>query len=259
MKPRLSVLTACLLAGAAFPATAQVRTDDWDLRREPARTTAAVEFESGLGILVRCEGRTYQAVIVGLPTAEGPTRPLRIGYGDAPLVEETWNAGASPEMAVSDFPAPFARKLREGGRLQIVAPGAGSGGRNLRHDVTLPASSAAVDATLEACGRPLRDPLDVELGRITAGGLPARMGWRRQPEPRFPRGSLINSGWATVSCIAQADGYLRNCIVETEYPAGGGFGEEAVRAAERASLANLDQPTARMLPSRVGFRVNFQR
>jgi len=65
------------------------------------------------------------------------------------------------------------------------------------------------------------------------------MTWRRRPtgeelERLYPPAARDRSieGKATVRCVVAADGRLGNCIVLSETPAGMGFGDASVRAAE---------------------------
>lgn len=227
---------------------------DWDLIRDPQNklTIAVIAFDSGLGIAVRCHNRAYQALIAGLPPVEGERRTLRIVFGDKEEAVSSWNVALQNDTAVSDFPAPFARELRNGGRVQIIVPDGGGPGRNLRHVLQLPASTAAIDETLTACGRPLVDPRDAELEEIGPTGLPFNLEWKRVPRPDYPGGRTYTRGQAVLTCVGEQDGRLRDCEIESEHPMGGGFGEAALRSTRAARTTPLDRPR------RIGFRINFR-
>lgn len=253
----LAVLLACAVA---LPASAQDADRDWDMLRDPAKklTMAYTQFDSGLGVAARCVDESYEAIITGLPPAGGgETRMLQVAFGDDELRQQRWSVAVNDTIAVSDLPAPFARKLREGGRLRILIPGAAEGGRNLLHDLTLPASSTSIDETLTVCERPLTDPRDAELEALPEGGLPVSMVWASRPRPGFPGPIRYARGFATVMCLTNPNGSLRDCSVESEHPQGGGFGEAALRAARRARVANAEDPTAPMPLRRILYRTNF--
>ena len=264
-------ILALLLCAVALPVLAQdigasgaapAQDDgDWDVLRDPRKklVMASTLFDNGLGIAVRCVDQSYEALLVGLPVApEGETRPLRLAYGDKPMFDSTWNVAIEPTVAVSSYPAPFARSVREGGRMQIVVPNGAGDGRNLRYDLTLPASGAAIDETLAACGRPLDDPRDAELADIGASGLPGDMIWRRAPRPTYPTRSRYAKGFAVVSCLSNPDGSLRDCVIETEHPQGGHFGEATLRSIGTARLRMTADQDAPVAARQVGFRVTYR-
>lgn len=257
MQRPLVVLLACAVA---LPALAQDADRDWDMLRDPGKklTIAYTRFDSGLGIAARCVDESYEALITGLPSAGGgETRILRVAFGDDELREQRWNVAVNDTIAVSELPAPFARKLREGGRLRILIPGGAEGGRNLLHDLTLPASSTSIDETLTVCERPLTDARDAELEALPEGGLPTSLNWASRPRPTFPDPIRYARGFATVLCLTNPDGSLRDCSVESEHPQEGGFGASALRAARRARVANADDPGGPVPLSRVLYRTNF--
>ena len=247
-----------LCAGSALAQDAPADAD-WDLVKDEAKKTtiAYVTTTAGLSIATRCVNGGYSALIFGLPevTRRTKTRPLQITFRDEEASEWRWNVTTDRSGAVADFPAPFARELRQGGRLQIVVPDGAGEGRNLRYDLELPASGSAIDETLTACNRPLVDPRDQELEAIGEDGLQVGMRWDRQIRPRYPSQSRYLEGFAVTTCVAQPDGKLRDCVIETEHPGDGRFGEAVLKAARDATVAyDGDQPTA---PRMMAFRVNF--
>lgn len=257
MNRSLTILAACAIA---LPALAQDTGRDWDMLRDPAKklTVAYTQFDSGLGIVARCVGQSYEAMLVGLPPAgAGEARTLQVAFGDGPLHAQRWNVAIDDTVAVSELPAPFARKLRDGGRLRVMIPGGAEGGRNLLHDLTLPASSVSIDETLAVCQRPLTDLRDVELAALPENGLPANLVWVRGPQPSFPERIKYARGFAMIMCLTRPDGSLRDCSIEAEHPQDGGFGEAALRATRRARVANSDHPTAPVPLGRLLYRNNF--
>ena len=258
---RLSALCVAL-SMAASPATAQEAATpaDWDLVRDERQKVvmAYTVFDVGLGVTVRCHDGVYDAVIGGLPPAgDRQTRRLAVAFGDGPRHEMDWNVAVEDTMAVSPLPAPLARRLREGGRMQIVVPGGAEGGRNLRYDLELPASSAAIDETLTACGRPLADPRDAELEALGVDGLFGGVKWLERPRPEYPMGmTTYTRGFATVTCLTTAEGRLRDCVTEAEHPRDAGFGEAVVRSTRRARLGPLEGEGP-VPVRRIYFRTNF--
>lgn len=259
MTPFRLVPALAVLAVAAS-ALAQDVPVDWDMQRDPATETvvAYVPMTTGLVIGVRCVKGDFAAIIAGLPEARRGerTRTLRIGSPDH-LHDSRWNVTTDRTVAIADYPARFARNLREGGAVSILIPGGGGEGRNLRHDIELPRSSAAIDEVLTACDRPLVDPRDALLPEIEEGGLPSGVTWQRRPRPVFPQ-SAYASGYAVVSCMATAEGRLEQCILEAQHPADSAFGRAALRSTGDARLTSPNEPEGRMTPRMVAFRFNFR-
>ena len=250
-----------LLLGAALPAMAQDAAEpDWDISRDPAKKSviAYIPLTTGLALAVRCVDGAFDAVIAGLPTyPQGrPTRPLHLAFGDDTMRETNWSVTTDRTVAISDYPAAFARSLRKGGPLKIMIPRGADDGRNLVHNLTLPPSSAAIAETMAACDRPLEDPRDALLPDIEAGGLPAGITGARQPRPRYPNTNNA-TGYAVLTCVAGADGALSQCEVESEQPAKSRFGEAALRATPNARIASATEPTGQITPRMIAFRVNF--
>ena len=247
-----------LCAGGALAQDAPADAD-WDLVKDEAKKTtiAYVTTTAGLSIATRCVNGGYSALLVGFPETprRTKTRALGLTFRDEEGSEWRWNVTTDRTAVVADFPAPFARELRQGGRLQIVVPDGAGPGQNLRYDLELPASGSAIDQTLSACDRPLVDPRDLELDAIAEDGLQVGMRWDRRIRPTYPFRSRYAEGFAVTTCVAQPDGTLRDCVIETEHPGDGRFGEAVLKAARDATVAyDGDQPTA---PRMMAFRVNF--
>lgn len=243
--------------GAALPASDE---PDWEIMRHPERKSvvAYIPLTSGLTLGVRCVDGALDAVIAGLPEYPRgqPTRPLHLAFGEAPMRPTNWSVTTDRTVAISDYPATFARSVRKGGPLRIMIPGGASGGRNLVHDLVLPPSSAAIGETLSACGRPLEDPRDALLPDIEANGLPSGIRWERAPRPRYPMTNYA-SGYAVISCIGGADGALSQCEIESEQPVKSRFAEAALRSTRDARIASDTEPTGQIRPRMIAFRVNF--
>lgn len=256
-----SLFSAAAVLAVALPALAQDASQDWDLVRDAdAKVVLAhTGYDNGLGITLRCVDGGYQAILSGLPSA-GPrarVRPISIAFGDDSFRTRSWNVATTDTIAVGPTPAPFARVLRKGGRMQIVIPNGGGEGRNLRYDLTLPASSTSIDETLTACGKPLDDPRDALLEDLGETGLPGGFSWARMPRPEYPSGSRYATGFAVVTCVTNPDGALSDCVVETEHPRDGGFGDATLRATRRARAQLASSPGAPLPTVLVEFRANY--
>lgn len=252
-------LTAFLACAVALPALAQDASADWDLARDQRKKllVAYTQFDNGVSIATRCADGGFEAVIGGLPPAGRATsRPLRLAFGDGDLVESRWNVATDDTIAVSELPAPFARELREGGRLRILVPGGAAGGRNLMYDLVLPASSESIDETLTTCGRPLVDPRDAELDALQEDGVPRNLSWAVRPRAQFPN-TRYARGFAVITCVSNPDGSLRDCAIESEHPRDGRFGEATLASARRARLQNLADPGGPVPPGRVLYKTHF--
>jgi TonB family protein len=251
---------ACVLL-AALPALAQDALQDWELIRD-ARAKAVLahtSYDNGLTIALRCVDGGYEALLAGLPAQSSRTqsRPIGIAFGDNEMDMQRWSIATNETIAVGETPAPFARKLREGGRLQVLVPDGAGEGRNLRYDLTLPASSASIDATLTACERPLVDPRDAELEAIPDDGLPGGFTWATLPRGEYPSSSRYARGFAVITCMTSPNGQLRDCMVESEHPHDGKFGDAAMRAVRRARVAGPEGAGAPVPPGMVKFRQVF--
>lgn len=258
--PPVRLLISLALSAVAASASAQEAPTDWDVQRDPANQSliAFVPMTTGLAVGVRCIKGDLAAIIAGLPEVgrNDRVRTLKIG-APGHLHDSRWNVTTDRTVAIADYPAPFARRLREGGPISIMIPGGTGEGRNLRHDLDLPASSAAIDEVLTACDRPLVDPRDALLPEIGAGGLPSGVAWERQPRPVFPRSNYA-SGYAVVSCMMTADGRLEQCLLEAQHPADSAFGRAAMRSTDAARLTSPNEAPGRFTPRMVAFRFNFR-
>lgn len=252
-------LAALLVCATAFPALAQDADQDWDVMNDPRKklTVAYTQFDNGVGIATRCVDGGFEVILSGLPPAgRATTRPLRIAFGDENLAESRWTVAINDTVAVSELPAPFARELRAGGRLRILVPNGASEGRNLLYDLTLPASSVSIDQTLTTCNRPLVDPRDAELDALQEDGVPVNLAWAVRPAPEYPASNYAR-GFAVATCVANPDGTLRDCAIETEHPRDGRFGAAALAGAQRARLQNMAEPGAPIPLTLVLYKTHF--
>jgi len=273
-----AVLFLCLSSSAAWaqeasqpPAPGDSAREDWTLARLPEHdaVVATIGFTSGLNLIARCQGGVYDLMISGLTEApkNQPTRELGIQVGDEGESKTTvWTVGSQRTMAFSRIPALVARDLAEGGKLQVVIPADRPGGPRTRYVMDVEPSSQAIAETLTACGRPVIDPREERADQIEGNGqdgLPAAVMWRTMPRPTFPesvRGRSPRMGYVVLSCVAEDDGGLTECVTESEQPPGYHLGLAVQRSLPRARLKLTDEAAAsgRPLAGRlIVFSVNF--
>jgi hypothetical protein len=257
MKRALVLLT---VSAIAFPASARAASDDWDIVRDPAKKSvlAFTSFDNGLSVGFRCVDGSFHAVITGLPPSQEGRRMLELQFRDAESRPTMWTATTNASTVLGDLPAPLAREFRQGGSLGLTVPNGAADGRNLRYQVDLPASGAAVDEALTACGRPLVDPRDRDLEAIGATGLSGGLAWHRLPRPDFPFPPRYTEGFAVLTCMTTPTGTVRDCVVEMEHPHDGGFGRAAVKGAERSRIQNAGEPGQPVPVRRFSFLTNFR-
>jgi hypothetical protein len=255
------LLISTMIACTASPAFAQSAEADWDMVRDPAsKTTMAVlTTTTGLNMAVRCVDGAFNAVLAGLPAtpAGQDNRMLRLKFRDDEAFASQWTLTTDRSVVVADFPAAFARKIREGGQVQITVPDGAGPGRNMRYDLTLPPSTAAIDEVLSVCGRPSVDPRDVATLDIGTSGLPEGMTWATPPRPNYPRNRYA-SGSVVMTCIVNPDASLSDCLIESEHPADGRFGQAALRAMPQARVASRGETEGQYPRRMVALRVSFR-
>lgn len=250
----LGAFAAGLLTSLAAPAVAQEAPspgEDWVLTESPDQklTAAVAAFTSGIGIIARCQNGAYDVFIAGLPKAprDAYTREIGLEVGDDGEIRTTvWTVGSDRSTAFSRLPAIVARQLAEGGKLQIVVPGA-EGEPRTRYVMALNPSSRAIETTLTACGRLLVDPRDHDVEGNGQDGLPDGIVWAQTPQLRFPppiAGRSITDGYVALSCVSTADGRLENCQVESEQPPRFNLARNVQRAVLDARVRLSDEAAA---------------
>lgn len=251
---RYARTTLALLLGlvaVSGPAGAQ-DGDDWDFGQDPARklTIAAVSFEN-FGVAVRCMNGSLSVVMSGLPTASG-VRRLRYGVGEAPGAESRWVSGRDSNAAFAVWPRRVATEMSRGGPLVVLAPRADG---LQRYAVDLPPSREAVGRVFQACGLTLDAP---EEDAGPTGEQFAGLTWRDSPRPSFPDRTSASAGLAGVTCTLRADGTLRGCKAESEFPEGSGFGRAAELGAHRTGRVQAIDPSGPSLEGRtIAFITNY--
>lgn len=252
---------AAVLAMATAPAFAQEAGDDWDLTVDEAQgmMLATVGYSSGQTLAVRCMGGDLDLLIAGLPPMEGVSRRIEATYADGRTEAGGWFTANDGSLIFSPAPAMDARRLRQGGPLQLsVALEFPVTSPLRRYALDLPAQSANLDRVLDACGAGGSDPRD-DLIRwnqpVDMTGL-----WRRQPAPMYPEAAVhLGAGFATFSCVVAEGGRLTDCRTERESHARRyGFGESSLRSLRDARVAMAEEggpPPGTLLLGTIRFRV----
>lgn len=223
---------AALLAAALTihtPAFAQ-DGDDWDYgeNSEQKLSIAAVSFEN-FGVAVRCLDGNLSVLMAGLPAGGGGRRALTYRVGSGPEFHSTWVSARGGATAFALWPRAVARDFSAGGPLTVVVL-TEDGPRRISTE--LPPSPTAVARVFQACGR---DLVPAEQNEAPRDEDFAGLKWIKAPEGSFPSNARFAEGLAAVQCRVNADGYLRGCTAESEFPEGSGFGRAAVLAAHRSA------------------------
>jgi TonB family protein len=245
---RGAIVAGGLALLCASPAAAQTVAGEWKLTVDSARDLTLATFASagGQGLAVRCQAGVLDVLALGLPAFPSATRYMETTYGVRAPEAAHWFSSPDGALAYSPTPAMTARRLREGGRLEVsaaVAPDETSALR--RYAVDLPSDAAAVDRALAACGEPLtkaRDALSLwRQPRVMAPSM-----WRRPPNPEVPEAAYATTtriGFAVLSCVVTEDGRPVDCDVEYQSDRRTGFGSSAIRAM-RTARVDMDKASA---------------
>ncbi len=217
---------------------AQDAGDDWDLVQDPSQnlTMAVLAFDGGQAVAVRCLAPTFEVILTGLPPRTGSTVALEIGFDDEDLRDIHWWTSEVPGLYVAVHPGLLARRLREGGDLNVVVAAEGEEARR-RYVMSLVPSGAAIDATLAACGLP-RDETRASGDSWVRPDSRDTLTWDSRPTPTFPDRAIGRSNWGHVflSCVALPTGRVEQCQIDSERPENLGFGEAALASARRARV-----------------------
>lgn len=251
-----------VLVAVASPAMAQEAGDDWDLTVDEAQgvTLATVGYSSGQALAVRCRAGELDVLVSGLPPMEGVSRRIEATYRDGRTEAGSWITANDGSLIFSPAPALDARRLRQGGSLQLSVALEFPTTRPLRRYVLdLPTQSANLDRVLDDCGAGAPDPRD----DLVRWNQPIGMTdlWRRQPVPDYPEAAAhLGSGFATFSCVVAEGGRLTDCRTERESHAPRyGFGEAALRSLRDARVATADEggpPPGTLLLATMRFRLS---
>jgi len=237
-----------LMAGSAPAQDNPPATDDWDLSHDPASkvTMASVSFSSGQTVAVRCVDGSFDVMIAGLAphtNAESTSLPMAATIEGRPI-SGVWRSNEARTTGFSTVPRMAARQLRQGGDIETVLEIGNDTTRRYMFD--LPADHNNLDRVMEACGVPFSDARDDLPSSWTADENGTGPLWAERPNisNSYPRQALQRgiSGSATVSCIVQSRGRLRDCRVESEQPRGAGFGASLITAAQDARLIMPEDP-----------------
>jgi len=251
-----------LLALAASPAVAQDAGDGWDLIVDESQnmTLAVVGYSSGQTLAVRCRDGDLELLLSGLPPLETLTRYVEAAYSDGRVEAGLWFTSGEGSLVFSPAPHLDARRLRQGGPLQLsvaILPDPEAPLR--RYALDLPSDSANLDHVLADCGASRPDARD-DLVRWSIPRGEGVVFWTRQPTPHYPQAAIsVRSGLVVLSCVTVGDGRLDSCRVEREaqhrrY----GFGESALKSMRDARVAPAAEggpPAGRLLITTIRFQI----
>jgi hypothetical protein len=228
-------LAVAILFATASPALAQDAAEDWDLAVDPGQelTLASLDFGDN-ALTLRCKAGVLDFLLTGTPLSTEAIRAVRVTAGGIADERQAWHTQPGLPVLSASEPDRLARQLRAGGDLDVRIEPVTTGERALRFRLTLPASGAALDRVLSACGASLTDEWDL---RPRAGGT---VTWAHQELPEYPEaGAMRNIGLASVrmACIVPASGRFEECRILYEAPEGLGFGRNALAAARGSSVA----------------------
>lgn len=267
---RRAVVIASAIALLAAPATAQQPGDGWDLIVDEGQNMmmAVAAYSSGQTIAVRCRDGDLELLLSGLPplegevpqTLEGGTRRIETGYSDGRVEAGYWLTSGDGSLVFSPVPRLDARRLRQGGALQLsVAVNPDPAAPPRRYALDLPTDTANLDQVLAECGAGHPDARD-DMIRWSVPPAASASFWRRLPTPRYPQaGVQVASAFVVFSCIAAGDGRLTDCRTEREsHHRRFRFGEEALKSLRDARIAPADDggpPAGRLIIATIRFRL----
>lgn len=237
MRLTRTCLAAAVCALGASPAVAQQAAEDWDLTTNAEQQLTLATLDFGANVLaLRCRAGELDMLVTGVPVSTGATRKVRVLAGSIAAEDQVWIAQPGQPVLGADEPARLARQLRAGGDLDVRLDPEDPTGRSHRYRLTVPASVAAVDAVLTACGQPVDEPRDL-LARVNAG--PETLWADRRPVAFPDNAGALNAvpAMVRVSCIIGDDWALRDCRADMETAPGYGFGASAVAGATGSRLA----------------------
>ena len=265
-----AAIVAVAVAFIASPANAQQPGDGWDLIVDESQDMmlAVAGYSSGQTLAVRCRDGDLELLLSGLPppqgvppqTLEGGTRRIEAAYSDGRVDAGYWLSSGDGSLVFSPVPRLDARRLRQGGALELsVAVDADPTAPLRRYALDLPTDTANLDQVLAGCGAGRPDVRD----DMIRWSIPPGSGgdfWRRQPAPRYPEAAgHLGSGLVVFSCIAAGDGRLTDCRTEREsHHRRFRFGEEALKSLRDARIAPADDggpPAGRLIVATIRFRL----
>ena len=235
------MIRAAALGLILFSAPQAVAAQQWaPVTSSDARTVAVgTSWPNGLTAVARCRNDRF-TLLFALPDSLNADR-ASVDY----WVDEsdrgypvTWALAGGGRVAQARQPLGLARRLYEGAAVALELT---AGGATQRHDLQPVGNPDGLAHVMTACdhsperyahtGEPVESP--VWLDRPSGADL-ARLYPRRAAE------DLI-SGEVTMQCIAQASGFLTDCMVISEDPAGVGFGEATLALSSEFRLEAAGQ------------------
>jgi hypothetical protein len=229
-----------LEALAALASPAAQSEVSWTVARTPTAISAEISLSGGDRVEARCEAGTVSLQLTDHGRLPSRSRSVRADADGTEPVGE-WLRWEETGPLLSRNPAVSIRGLL-GLRQYRVRFMTIPSGPPTAVEGDLPADDGPLREVLGACNEPLQSDRDYASAEVRERMLSLRPG-EYPIVPRvpaeFPRTALdqgIERGTATISCVMEDRTTVRDCRVESEFPAGAGFGAAALAAYSRARL-----------------------
>ena len=229
-------VTGLAMLVAFAPVRAQQVADGWDLAVDAPNesVSASIEYASGVAVVVQCRSGGLVTAISHTPLSNSNSRRAVLTRGDpfSPNVEWETAAGGT---AISRDPS-VVRFLRRGG--PVILQSTDDDPAPFSASLELPASGAAVDQVLTACGSPLNR--DHDAAPSATGLLLAA------PAVEMPSAAMLQNGTPQtvyLSCLIRSS-RLADCLSEYERPRNPRAGAAAARSADGTRVRVRDPAIA---------------
>lgn len=241
MKSTALGCAAALLAAAS--ATAQEAA--WTAQQSgDVHLAYAVFPDADVAMIARCQSGTLELLLQGVQLAV-PDIDGAVQFDDGRVRDVRWVRSEDGRYLIADRPAHLARGMTRASAAHFQF---GFGERAPGITLTPPSEPAPLAGVLTACGQPLESARD-EAEHLRLDGEEV---WVKKGRVHIPtRASRDHiSGWAIVTCMTRAQGFLDDCEVEAEGPVGYDFGRASVNSL-RESRLDPATPAGRLVTIRL--------
>lgn len=231
---------AVLLAAGAV--TAQDAAPSW--RLDNRGTVAVAQYESGVALLVRCEGGQLDAILTLAAPVDAASVPVQLSLDGGPAEAQRWLISRTGHTLFARQPVRFSRQLAGARTLNLLIEHGGG----QRYELDAPADASVLNQVVAGCGS----------GRVAESATPVEQPrFSRTPEGHriaaaFPTRAFDRriSGEAEVECVTTRVGALRQCVWLRETPEGNGFGDASAALAVDYRTTGLAEETLVRFPVR---------
>lgn len=236
------VIAAGAVLMAAGTATAQDAVPSWQLDNRGSVATA--RYESGVTLLVRCEGGQLDVILTLVAPVQATHVPVQVSFDGGPAEAQRWLISRSGQTIFARQPVRLARQLAGARTLSVAIEHNGV----LRYELDAPERAPVLNQVISGCGSArvadsaavVEQPLFSRTpeGHRIAAAFPSRAFDRR-----------IN-GEGEVECVTTRSGALRQCVWLRESPEGQGFGDASAALAGDYRTSGLAEETLVRFPVR---------